>query len=92
MYSAMMRLKTEELERLVKRPRCTCERHAPYALGHVWNPDKDEVYLVTKCFGCKRVKFTLLGDIFAWRLSFEQDEIVIPVDSAVLYEQTTFLP
>lgn len=92
MYSAMMRIEPDELERLVKRPRCVCERHSPYALGHVWDADADTVYLVTRCFRCKRVKLTRLGDIFQWRLSFADDEVVVPVDSAILHEQTSFLP
>jgi hypothetical protein len=34
----------------------------------------------------------MLGDIFQWRLSFADDEIIVPIESAVLYEQTTLLP
>jgi len=92
MYSTKSRLQPEELERLVKRPRCTCARHAVYAIGHVWNPDDDTVYLVTRCYDCKRVRLTMLGDIFQWRLSFVNDEIIVPIESAFLYEQTTLLP
>ena len=92
MYSVMMRINPDDLESLLKRPRCACERHAPYALGHVWDADSDEVYLVTRCYSCKRVKITFLGDIFSWHLSFQQDEIVVPVERAILYEQTTLLP
>jgi hypothetical protein len=92
MYSVMMRINPDDLESLLKHPRCTCERHAPYALGHVWTPDSDMVYLVTRCYRCKRVKTTFLGNIFAWHLSFQEDEIIVPVESAILYEQTAFLP
>jgi len=91
MYSVMMRINPDDLESLLKRPRCTCERHAPYALGHVWNPDDDTVYLVTRCYNCKRVRLTMLGDIFQWHLSFTDDEVIVPIESALLYEQTTLL-
>jgi len=92
MYSVKSRINPDEIERLVKRPRCMCAVHAVYAIGHVWSPDEDKVYLVTRCYDCKRVRLTMLGDIFQWHASFQQDETVVPIESAVLYEQTAFLP
>jgi len=81
----------DELVQLVRVKRCACRCMTPCASGHVWDPETQEVYLVVKCRNCKRARVVFLGDIFQWYSSFEEDELLWPIDGRALYAQKSLL-